>query len=247
MGGQKMITKSINLQKIKFFIFLIILVIFTGCTTLKHSIQVSSYSANIPVGNKYFLQATDEKRKDKTLAFQLNEFEKYIDLTLNKKGFIKVNNPKNADQFIIFDYSISEPQTYTYSYDEPVWDTVLRPHTRYRKIDGRYYPYTHWERDYEMVGYRTRVRTKTLFIKNIQLTSFNKNRTKNLWQVNASMNDSSGDLRYSIPYMIKGLENYIGVDSGQVINIQIPDNDVEVELMRKGIIESSAVAPVENN
>lgn len=216
--------------------------IFSGCTALKHSIQVSSYSTNIPTGNRYFLQAADEKRADKTLVFQLKEFEKYLDLALNKKGFVRVNSPKNADQFIIFDYNISDPQSYTYSYDEPVWDTVFRPRTRYRKIDGRYYPYTYWERDYEMIGYRTKIRTRTFFIKNIQLTSFDKNRTKNLWQVNASMRDGSGDLRYSIPFMIKALENYIGVDSGQVVNIQIPDNDVEVELMRRGVIESGAVA-----
>ena len=41
--------------------------------------------------------------------------------------------------------------------------------------------------------------------------------------------------------MVRGIENYININSGQVINIKIPDNDVEVELMRKGIIESSAI------
>ncbi len=225
----------------KFFILFIIILILNGCTTLNHSIQVSSYSSHSAAGNKYFLQADESKAKNTTLVFQLNEFEKYIDMVLAKRGFVKVRSLREADQLIVFDYEISDPQTYTYSYDEPVWDTVLRPYTRYRKIDGRYYPYTYWERDYEMVGYRTKVRTKTIFIKNIQLTSFNRNKTKSLWQVNASMTDGSGDLRYSIPFMVRGIENYININSGQVINIKIPDNDVEVELMRKGIIESSAI------
>lgn len=231
--------KKLNL---KFIIFFIIILILNGCTSLNHSVQISSYSNNSVSGNRYFLEPAENKLKNKTLSFQLNEFEKYIDMVLSKKGFVKVNSAKNADQYIIFDYDISEPQSYTYSYDEPVWDTVYYPRTRYRKIDGRYYPVTHWDRDYRVVGYRTNVRTKTIFIKTLQLTSFNKNRTRNLWQVNASMTDSSNDLRYSIPFMVKGLENYINVNSGQVINIQIPDDDIEVDLMRKGIIESSAIA-----
>ena len=231
----------LDFKKINYFIFLIIILFFGGCTTLRHSVQVSSYTSDVPVGNRYFIQAAEEKRKDKSLELQLKEFEKYLDLTLAKKGFVKVKNIKNADQFIVYNYNISEPRTYTYSYDEPVWDTVLRPHTRYRKIDGRYYPYTHWEHDYEMVGYRTRVRTKTIFTKDLQLTSFDRNKSKSFWQVNASMSDTSGDLRYSIPFMARGLENYIGINSGQVINIEIPEDDVEVQLLRKGVIESSAV------
>lgn len=229
-------------SKLKIFLFFVFIFIINGCTVLNHSVQVSSYSTGTAVGNRYFLAPAEEKKKDKTLAFQLKEIEKYTDMVLTKKGFVKVNSIKNADQYIVYNFNISEPQSYTYSYDEPVWDTVMRPYTRYRKIHGRYYPYTYWDRDYEMIGYRTRVRTKTIFVKNIQLTAFNKNRTKNLWQVNGSMTDTSSDLRYSIPIMLRGMENYIGVDSGQIINVKIPDNDMEVELMRKGIIQSSAVA-----
>ncbi len=234
--------EKMRISKLKILLFFVFIFIINGCTALNHSVQVSSYSTGTAGGNRYFLAPTEEKKKDKTLVFQLNEIERYTDMILAKKGFVKVNNIKNADQYIIYDFRISEPQPYTYSYDEPVWDTVMRPYTRYRKIDGRYYPYTYWDRDYEVVGYRTKVRTKTIFVKNIQLTAFNKSRTKNLWQVNGSMTDTSSDLRYDIPIMLRGMENYIGVDSGQVINVEIPDNDMEVELMRKGIIQSSAVA-----
>lgn len=231
-----------KISKIKIVIFFVLIFIINGCTSLNHSVQVSSYSTGIGAGTKYFLAPAESKKKDKTLAFQLNEVERYTDMILAKKGFVKVSRLKEADQYIVYDYNISEPQPYTYSYDEPVWDTVLRPYTRYREIDGRYYPYTYWERDYEVVGYRTKVRTKTIFVKTLQLTAFNRNKTKNLWQVNGSVTDTSSDLRYSLPIMLRGMENYIGVDSGQVVNITVPDDDVELQLLRQGTVQSSAVA-----
>lgn len=42
--------------------------------------------------------------------------------------------------------------------------------------------------------------------------------------------------------MLRGMENYIGVDSGQVVNITVPDDDVELQLLRQGTVQSSAVA-----
>ena len=86
------------------------------------------------------------------------------------------------------------------------------------------------------------MRTKTIFVKTLQLTAFNRNKTKNLWQVNGSVTDTSSDLRYSLPIMLRGMENYIGVDSGQVVNITVPDDDVELQLLRQGTVQSSAVA-----
>lgn len=227
----------------KYILFFIVIFLFNGCIALRHSVQVSSYSSGQAAGNRYFIQAADNKLRNKNLAFEVQEFEKYIDTALAQKGFVKVKDINSADQFIVFDYDISQPQTHTYSYDEPVWDTVYRPRIRYRKIEGVYYPYTYWDRDYEIIGYRTKVRTRILFVKNISLTSFDKRKTKNLWQVNGSMTDTSGDLRYSFPFIVKGISDYIGVDSGQVINVSIPDNDVDVDLMRRGVINTSTVAP----
>lgn len=234
--------KDSLLKKIKIYLFFIIIFVFNGCTAYHHSIQVSSYSANENIGNKYFLQVADNKLKNKNLYFQTQEFEKYIDTILLQKGYVKVNNLRNADQFIVFDYNISEPQVHTYSYDEPVWDTVLRPYTRYRKIDGVYYPYTYWDRDYEIVGYRTRIASKTLYTKSIFLTSFNRLKTKSLWQINGSIVDSSNDLRYSVPFILKGISNYIGTSSGQIINVTIPDDDLDVEMIRRGGITTSTIA-----
>lgn len=226
-------------QKIIFFISIFFL---TACTSYRHSIQVSSYSSYENAGKKYFIQPAEKKLKDKNLVFEIKEFEKYIDMALEQRGYIKVKNLKSADQVIIFDYGISEPQVHTYSYDEPVWDTVLRPYTRYRKIDGRYYPYTYWDRDYEIIGYRTKVRTRVLYTKNISLTSFNRAKNKSFWQINGSMTDTGNDLRYSFPFLVKGISGYIGINSGQAVNVVIPDDDIEVEMMRRGGINTSTLA-----
>lgn len=242
MENKKIKSRLIS-KKILYLVFFILIFILSGCTTLRRSVQVSSYSSGQVLGNKYYLQAADSKIKNKNLVFEVQEFEKYIDIALAQKGYVKVKNIKSADQFIVFDYDISLPQIHTYSYDEPVWDTVLRPRTRYRKIDGRYYPYTYWDRDYEIIGYRTKVRTKTLYTKNVYLNSFNKTKSKNLWQVSGSMTDTSGDLRYSFPFLVKGMSSYIGIDSGQVINITIPDDDIDVEMMRRGVVNTSTIAP----
>ena len=226
-------------QKIIFFISIFFL---TACTSYRHSIQVNSYSSYENAGKKYFIQPAEKKLKNKNLVLEIKEFEQYIDNILKQKGYIKVDNLKNADQLIVFDYNISEPQTYTYSYDEPVWDTVLYPEVRYREIDGKYYPYTYWDRDYEIVGYRTKVRTKIIYTKSIFLNSFNKTKSKSFWQVNGSVTDTSNDLRYSFPFLIKGISNYIGVNSGQAVNVVIPDDDVDVEIMRRSGINTSTLA-----
>ena len=231
-----------NLNNMIYILLLGIFFILSGCTSYRHSIQVSSYSANVLAGNRYYLEVSENKLKDKNLILQIQEFEKYIDIVLQQKGYVKSKNLKNANQLIIFDYDISEPQIHTYSYDEPVWDTVLRPYTRYRKIDWRYYPYTYWDRDYELIGYRTKIRTKTLYTKNISITSFSKTKNKSFWQVNGSMTDTSSDLRYSFPFLVKGISSYIGTDSGQVINITIPDDDLDVEMMRREGVNTSTLA-----
>lgn len=231
-----------KLSKFLYFIFFIMLFTFNGCVSYRHSVNVSSYSTNENVGRKYFLQVSEKKLKDKTIALQVQEFEKYIDIVLAQRGYIKVDNIKNADQYIVFDYDISAPQTRTYSYEEPVYDTVLRPYTRYKKIDGVYYPYTHWEREYEVVGYRTRVGTRTFYSKNIYINSFNRTKTKNIWQISGNITDGNGDLRYAFPYLVKGISGYIGTNSRQIINVVVPDDDLEVQMMKKGEISTSAVA-----
>lgn len=231
--------KKILFQNIMFFISIFLL---TSCTSYRHSVQISSYSSYENVGKKYFLQASDEKLKNKNLVFEIKEFEKYIDMALEQKGYTKVKNIRSADQIIVFDYNISEPQVHTYSYDEPVWDTVLRPYTRYREIDGRYYPYTYWDRDYEIIGYRTKVRTKVLYTKTISLNSFNREKNKSFWQVNGSMTDTGNDLRYSFPFMVKGISGYIGINSGQAVSVKIPEDDIEVEMMRRGGITTNTLA-----
>ena len=229
-------------QKLLYILFFLLLFILNGCMSYRHLVQVSSYTSNENFGKKYFVQASEKKIKDRNLALEIKEFEKYIDIILEQKGYIKTNNLKDAEQIIIFDYNISEPQVYTYSYDEPVWDTVLYPEVRYREIDGKYYPYTYWDRDYEIIGYRTKVRTKILYTKSIFLNSFNRTKNKSFWQVNGSITDTSNDLRYSFPFILKGMKNYIGTSSGQAINVEIPENDIDVEMMKRGVIDTSTVA-----
>lgn len=230
---------------IKIFILIIFTFIIQGCTSTKYTINVNSYSTVGQVtGRKYFIQPEKSKLENKNLTFEVKEAEKYIDFVLSRKGYTKVNNIREADQFIVFDYNISGPYTYTRDYEEPVWDTVVYPRTRYFERDGRLYPYTHWERDYDIVGYRTRVRTYTYYTKTIQINSFNRDKTKSFWQVNGMISDSNSNIRNSLPFLIKGIENYIGTDSGQAVNIIVPSDDIDVELMKREVVNSNSIAPI---
>ena len=74
-----------RISKLKILLFFVFIFIISGCTALNHSVQVSSYSTGTARGNRYFLAPTEEKKKDKTLVFQLNEIERYTDMILAKK------------------------------------------------------------------------------------------------------------------------------------------------------------------
>lgn len=231
-----------NIKIYYVFLLSLILLFFTACTSTSYLVRVNSYSKNENVGNKYFLQVSENKLKDRGLSFEIEEFTRYIDTALMQKGYVKVKNIKDADEFIVFDYNISEPINHTYTYEEPVWDNVYRPRTRYRKIDGRYHPYTYWDRDYEIIGYQTRVNTKIVYNKNISLTSFNRAKNKNLWQVSGFLADENYDMRYVFPIILKGILPYIGVDSGQMVSVEIKEDDVELEMIRRGGVVSSSLA-----
>ena len=54
------------------------------------------------------------------------------------------------------------------------------------------------------------------------------------WKTMATSTGESGDLRLVFPYMIAGVQPYIGANSGQIVRVDIRGDDKEVQALRTG-------------
>ena len=133
---------------------------------------------------------------------QFKEFARYVENALSLKGYTRKNNKEDADLLISLAYWIGEPKTTTSTetyttgvgYSYPVgwmWYTVP--------------PQTHEE-----------TTTKTTYKKTLVLEAYDlKDTSKHsqLWKTTLENEDSRGDLRLILPYMIRGGLDWFGVDS----------------------------------
>jgi len=201
---------KINNIKSIFIVFVIIL--FSGCATKpKYIVDINSIGSTHGKV-KYVLIPASKSISSADLEFQ--EYSKYIDKALKKKGFIKTNL-QNADIVIFFKYGISKPKQYT--------KTFLLPIT---SQDG-------------FRGYRSGIKTYILFTRYYELNAVDlkyynsTHKYKQLWKTVVSSSGSSGDLRRVFPVLVAASEKYIAVNTRHIIEVEIYENDKKVLSLKK--------------
>ncbi len=232
-----------------------VLILFYGCATKpKYIVNVSSIG-NTHQKMKYVLMSGLKNISTTDLEFQ--EYAKYINKALQKKGFIK-SYFKNANIAIFLSYGISKPQKHTYSYSIPIYgQTGISSATTYGTSNtygtlntygntgyysGNTYSNatTYYTPKYGIKGYQSGIGEYITYTRYFELSAVDleyfkiTKKNKQLWKTTVISTGSSGDLRRVFPVLVAASERYIGLNTGKQIKIQLYEDDKKV-LELKGI------------
>jgi len=162
-------------------------------------------------GKTYLVTSAMQGINDNDLQFK--EFARYIANALSSKGFMRTDNPENADLLIRLAYGIGEPQTssktvvtsYGYSYPAGwMWFTVPPMTETVEKTEY----------------------TKTLVLEAYDLK--NPKQQAQLWKTTAKTIGPQDDLRIMLAYVIAASAEYFGTNQGRQINVHINGDDPRV-------------------
>lgn len=182
----------------------LILILFSGCSSLNsRKVAIDSYGIENKLGpKKYYLSSHFRSNN----ILQQKELEYEIEKMLINKGYMRVYDIQMANLIVEYNYLLKGPLYNTYSSPVPVerWD---------RFYNGRYYrPRTIWV---------DQVFTEVYFEKKLTLKSMYKDTKYPLWEIEGIVRDSQEDIRESFPYILKGIQEYIGINTGKVIYIDV--------------------------
>lgn len=217
---------SMRWQIISAWLFISLL---SGCAQTE-DLQVSSLaSTHSDAGYKRFVIVSDSyKPVDNDLTFE--EFARQAKQVLIQKGFIAVDNPKDAQLLVALSYHIGTPKTRTEVVNTPTYPMFGPVYIRHY---GYYHPYWNYP-VYNTSVYQFTTYQKTMRLQAISAKEFSASKTvKPLWDVIVSSNNENGDLRYMFPYMLVAAGQYIGRNSGYSVSLTLEKNDPYVASLRQ--------------
>ena len=200
----------------------------SGCAQTEN-LRVSSLAGEDSGSDykRFVIVSGSYKPVDNDLTF--GEFARQAKWILIQKGFIAVDDPKNAQLLVALSYHIGAPQTRTEVVNTPDYPMFGPVYIRHY---GYYYPYWRYP-VYNTSVYQYTTYKKTVRLYAIDAKAFRANQTvKPLWDVVVSSNNENSDLRYMFPYMLVAAGEYIGKNSGYSVPLALDKNDSQVALLR---------------
>lgn len=202
----------------------IAVVCITGCYTLRHyEVAVSGLSdKQAPRRLSYYLIPGNQGTLPGDLQFV--EFAQYTRKALSQKGFREAE-PQEADLIIGLLYGISDPKT--------VQNLVSSP--AFGQIPGyQAGPHIYVAPSVGITGYRYSTETETTYVRFLALialdaVAYRGNQTLTpVWQTVVTSQGPTSDLRQVFPAMLAASEDFIGIDTGRVVNINISTVDPRI-------------------
>ena len=224
----------------------ILIFLFSGCT--RYEVNVDSMGS-IQNKTKYVLMSGLEGVSETDLEFR--EYANYINNALKMKGFEKVSFDE-ADVIIFLSYGISRPQERSVSHSTPIYGTTgvsSSTSTSDSRVSGNLVSYgsvgqyngniqttktTQYTPSYGVVGYKNSTNRYTIFTRYYKLRTLDIKQKIELWNTMVTSTGSSGDLRRVLPVLVGASQQYIGVNTGKKIRLEIGEEDERV-LEVKGI------------
>ena len=168
----------------------------------------------------YVIASAMKNVNDDDLQFQ--EFARYTENALSRKGYMRKNNKKDADLIISLAYWIGEPQTTSSTethtsgmgYSYPVgwmWYTVP-PQTQQETTTT-----TNYEKGLVVEAYDLK----------------NTGKPSQFWKTTAKLTNAEDDLRFLLPFMIRGGLDWFGADSGKEQVVYVDGRDPIILEIRK--------------
>jgi len=214
-----------------------------GCTGVTPVYFVRVDSINAPQANlkKKYVLFSGSKDIAKT-DLQFKEFSRYVIKALNSKGYVKVEDAKEAEIAISLLYGISAPQQRASSV--PLYgqtgissSSTLGTISTYGST-STYSGTTSYTPTYGIVG--AIPVTRTAYTRYLVLDAYDLERFKQskeaveVWKTTVISSGSSGDLRRVFPYLIVGATPYLGTNTGKQVTVRLSADDPKV-LAIKGL------------
>lgn len=229
-----------KLQSVTLKVFAIFFIGFNSCSqSLMFTVTIDSIGSDVRIGSRtYVLVPTMEDVKVTDLRFI--EFANQIHKALSKKGYVKVDNPEEADIAIFVTYGIGNPQEHRYSYTLPVWgQTGVASSSTSGNVyvfgnAATYSTNTTHTPTYGIVGSNTYQGTYITYFRYLKLDAFDLRKLRDekqetqIWSTTVTSTGSSDDLRLVFPYMIAACQRYLGVNTGKKLSITLDQNDDSV-------------------
>jgi hypothetical protein len=227
-------------MKINKLVFLLVFLILLGCETVPvFNVNINSISgSNLNIKNKYFLiPGLKDVNKD---DLQFQEFARYVEKALWRKGYVKAASFNEADIAIFMSYGLGEPQVQQYSYSVPTWgQTGVSAAKTFGTLNtygnsASYNATTTYTPTYGVTGATTQIGTAVTYSRYLELEALDvaeykkSNAQKQVWKTMVTSTGSSSDLRQVMPVMVAASSEYIDSNTGKIVAVSLQETDKKV-------------------
>ena len=236
-------------QRVLYKLLLSLLVI-TALNACTRNIVVNVNAITDPnitaYGTHYYLTNRNSDTASDDLYFQ--EFSRYFDHVLQKRGFTKVDAREKADIEIQFHYGISDGRTGIQTYSWPIYETfggesvtvtekITDSGGQTRTVQRTVYMPAY----VRQVGSSYETRSYTIYNRYVNLAALPINKDEPqpptpIWNVNIHSIGESSDLRAIMPFLAAASMPFLGNNSGQQQNITLRHDDPLVMELRNLIV-----------
>ena len=218
-----------------------------GCSSSSYKVKVDAMAKPVATdAQSYTLKSKDPRLGEENLRYR--ETAEFVRTALSGKGLYEAPSAEKADMVIELDYGMEAPRSKIERVSVPVYAQVgggvrydsvpvidSRGNTSYRTVAVYQPPRT------EVIGYDDVPRLVTVYEKYLKITAReNKAASEGrppaeLWNIHASTEDESKDLRKYLPIIASATVDYIGQDSSNQKTVKVRADGPGVEFIRKGM------------
>lgn len=221
-------------------VFASCVMLLAGCG-LSTRFLMSVDSINDPVrsqGKKYVLFSGDSKITPDDLQFR--EFAGYVRKVLSSLGYVEANSPP-AEIAIFMRYGIGQPTRVDYSTSSPIFGITAGGISSFTAFSSNGQTTTGTissppqlgvvGQDYQSGSYNVYPRWLVLEAVDLGATRDDKKAVTS-WRTTVISSGTSADLRLVFPYLITAAKDYIGGNTGKMVNVVIYAGDKRVSVLR---------------
>jgi hypothetical protein len=210
-----------------------------ACSTMKYDVSVNGFAdASKSQLRSYVLLPGNTGVTADDLEFK--EFASYVDRVLTSRGYQRAADPRTANIAIFLTYGIGEPQEHSYTYSIPIYGQtgVSSAYTTGTLSSygntGTYSGTTTYTPSYGIVGATTHRGTYTTCMRFMGLEAediqqyVQAKKIVPTWSLHVASEGRTCDLRQVIPVMVGASSQYIGTNTGKIINVLLKPDDPRI-------------------
>lgn len=224
-------------------------VVWTGCATADFSVtnvKVNSFCdpSSLGLQSYYVLPGNPGETES---DFQFQEAKSYLEPLLRSKGFQPATTAQNSEILITLSYGLGVPQTYSTTTSVPVYGQTAGGIHPYNQVSvGANGPQVtsgtiYQQPSYGVVGQQTRTDTHVVIPAWVRAAAIDTRvylrtrQTKAVWDTQAVVAKSNGDLRSTLPIMLAAAKTYLAGNSGQFQNVALTATQARNMLANPGL------------